>query len=34
LSEETAVGEHPVRAVEVMATIARETELVLVAILF
>jgi pyruvate kinase len=26
LSEETAVGEHPVRAVEVMATIVRETE--------
>jgi pyruvate kinase len=26
LSEETAVGEHPVRAVEVMAAIARETE--------
>jgi pyruvate kinase len=26
LSEETAVGEHPVRAVEVMATIASETE--------
>jgi pyruvate kinase len=26
LSEETAVGEYPVRAVEVMATIARETE--------
>jgi pyruvate kinase len=26
LSEETAVGEHPARAVEVMAAIARETE--------
>jgi pyruvate kinase len=26
LSEETAVGEHPVRAVEVMAAIARDTE--------
>jgi pyruvate kinase len=26
LSEETAVGEHPVRAVEVMVAIARETE--------
>lgn len=26
LSEETAVGEHPVRVVEVMAAIARETE--------
>jgi pyruvate kinase len=26
LSEETAVGRHPVRAVEVMATIALETE--------
>lgn len=27
LSEETAVGQHPVRAVEVMAAIARETEI-------